>query len=64
MTIRKVMETHPQPTRLDREVLAGCIAECMECAASCTSCADADLAEPDVQEMARCIRLCLDCRLR
>jgi hypothetical protein len=33
----------------------------MQCATACTICADADLAEADVAEMTRCIRLCLDC---
>ena len=61
MTIREVMQSHPQPTRLDLDVLVRCIDECLECGASCTSCADADLAEPDLQELTRCIRLCLDC---
>jgi hypothetical protein len=61
MTFREVVESHPQPTGLDRGALLRCISECLDCAASCTSCADADLAEDDVQEMVRCIRLCLDC---
>jgi len=55
------MDAHPRPSDLDREVLVRCINECIECAAECTSCADADLAEPDVQDMVRCIRLCDDC---
>jgi hypothetical protein len=61
MTFREVVESHPQPTGLDRDVLLRCVSECLDCAASCTSCADADLAEDDVGEMVRCIRLCLDC---
>ena len=61
MTVREIIEGHPQPASLDREVLVRCITECTDCAEICTSCADADLAEPDVQELARCIRLCLDC---
>jgi hypothetical protein len=61
MTVRDMLEAHPGPTTLDRDVLLRCIEECIECAATCTSCADADLAEPDVAEMVRCIRLCLDC---
>jgi hypothetical protein len=61
MTFREVVESHPQPTSLDREALLRCISECLDCAASCTSCVDADLAEDDVREMVRCIRLCLDC---
>ena len=61
MTFQQVFEVHPQPIGLDRAVLLRCVDECLDCAASCTSCADADLAEDDVSEMRRCIRLCLDC---
>ena len=61
MTFQRVFESHPQPTGLDHDVLLRCIAECLDCGASCTACADADLAEDDVKEMLRCIRLCLDC---
>jgi hypothetical protein len=61
MTFQEVIESHPQPTGLDRETLLRCVAECLDCGASCTACADADLAEDDVGEMVRCIRLCLDC---
>jgi len=46
---------------VDRDALVRCIEDCLDCVASCTSCADADLAESDVREMVRCIRLCLDC---
>jgi Domain of Unknown Function (DUF326) len=61
VTVREIIQTHPQPTNLDRAVLIRCIDECSDCADSCTSCADADLAEPDVEDLVRCIRLCLDC---
>ena len=61
VTLREVIEAHPQPTSLDRDALLRCIDECFECAATCTSCADACLSEPDVREMVRCIRLDLDC---
>jgi hypothetical protein len=61
VSVRDIMQTHPQPTGLDRDVLVRCIDECLDCAATCTGCADACLAEPDVQELVRCIRLCLDC---
>ena len=61
MTIRDMLEAHPHSLALDRALLLRCIEECVDCAATCTSCADADLAEPDVAEMVRCIRLCLDC---
>ena len=61
MTVRDVIKTHPKPTGVDHNALLRCIEECLDCTATCTSCADADLAEPDVHEMVRCIRLCLDC---
>jgi hypothetical protein len=58
---REILETHPAPAQLDREVLARCIDECLTCLQSCVACADADLAEDDVARMRRCIRLCVDC---
>src|SRR5262245_11189840 len=59
--VSELLATHPRPSEVDREALARCIAECYDCARSCTICADANLAEEDVAEMRRCIRLCLDC---
>jgi hypothetical protein len=61
VTIREIIQAHPHPTSLDREAIVSCIAECLDCSATCASCADANLAEPDVNELVRCIRLCLDC---
>jgi hypothetical protein len=57
--VTKMLETHPQATA--NEALARCIEQCFACALSCTSCADACLAEEQVQELVRCIRLNLDC---
>ena len=61
MAVRDMLEAHPRPTVLDRDLLVRCIEDCADCATTCTSDADADLAEPGVQEMLRCVRLCLDC---
>src|SRR5262245_24347348 len=61
MTLREIIQAHPQPLSIDPAVLTRCITECSDCAESCTSCADADLAEPDVEDLVRCIRFCLDC---
>jgi hypothetical protein len=58
---KEMLEAHPAPAQLDRDLLAHCIDECLACLQSCTACADANLAEDDVAEMRRCIRLCLDC---
>src|SRR5262245_49738041 len=59
--VSELLATHPRPSEVDRRALARCIAECYDCARSCTICVDANLAEEDVAEMRRCIRLCLDC---
>jgi hypothetical protein len=58
---KEMLEAHPAPAQVDRDLLARCIDECLACLQSCTACADANLAEDDVAEMRRCIRLCLDC---
>jgi hypothetical protein len=57
----QMLEAHPWPGHVDREVLVRCIEACVECSQACTSCADASLGEEDVVDMRRCIRLCLDC---
>lgn len=38
-----------------------CIEACNDCAISCDHCAAACLSEPNVQKMARCIKLDVDC---
>jgi hypothetical protein len=58
---KQMLEAHPWPAQIDREVLADCIDECLACEQSCTGCADASVAEEDVTELRRSIRLCLDC---
>src|SRR3954453_6332741 len=61
MSVEAILRTHPRPLVVDAGVLARCIDECGACAAHCTICADASLAEDDVRDMERCLRLCLDC---
>jgi hypothetical protein len=61
VTFHEIVKLHPRPSEVDRETLLRCIDECLDCAASCTACADASLSEPDVTEMLRVIRLCDDC---
>jgi hypothetical protein len=58
---QQILETHPRGTPIEAGVLVECIDACFDCAQSCTTDADADLAEDDVVSMIRCIRLCLDC---
>jgi hypothetical protein len=60
--MRQMLESHPWPGNVDRDVLARCIEACFECAETCTSCADACLSEKDmIEELRKCIRLDLDC---
>jgi hypothetical protein len=61
MTVQEMIQTHPRPTSLDRDALLRCIDECFDCAATCTSCADACLGEENVVDLVRCIRLNQDC---
>ena len=61
MTFQEIFELHPQPTSLDHDTILRCIEECIDCAASCTACADASLSEHDLEELVRCVRLNLDC---
>jgi Domain of Unknown Function (DUF326) len=55
----EILAAHPQAA--PSEALVRCIEECFACVVACTSCADADLAEEDVEDLRHCIRLCLDC---
>jgi uncharacterized protein DUF326 len=57
--VTKMLDTHPHAT--GNEALARCIEECIACGLTCTSCADACLAEEQVTQLVRCIRLNLDC---
>ena len=40
MSIREMIETHPQPNNIDRDTLVQCIDACFACVATCTSCAN------------------------
>ncbi|GAB4098304.1 four-helix bundle copper-binding protein [Sinomonas halotolerans] len=62
--IEDMIGAHPErggTPGLDREKLAACIRACFESAQACTACADACLAEDAVAELARCVRIDLDC---
>jgi hypothetical protein len=58
---REMLDAGPGPGNLDPDELAAAIDACLDCVQSCTSCADADLAEDDVAELRTCIGLCDDC---
>lgn len=58
---KRMIESHPAGSDLDIDELANCITHCYSCAQTCTTCADACLSEDNLQMLARCIRLNLDC---
>ncbi|WP_313407938.1 four-helix bundle copper-binding protein [Aeromicrobium sp.] len=55
------IDAHPGAIGLDRDLLATCIAACLECAQACTACADACLAEDMVADLRSCITTDLNC---
>jgi hypothetical protein len=58
----QMLDTYPRDFNVDRGLLASCITACYECAQACTACADDCLSEEGKQqELAKCIRLNLDC---
>jgi uncharacterized membrane protein len=61
MIHQDVIKLHPRPGSLDREAARRCIEECLDCAATCTACADDSLGEDDAQGPTRVIRLAVDC---
>ena len=59
--IQEMLKTHRDVQSNIGDALAHCIDECYSCAATCTICADACLAEKTVEQLKQCIRLNLDC---
>ena len=58
---RQMLETYPHELNVDPGVLAATIEALNDCAQACAADADADLSEPNVAELVKCIRLCLEC---
>jgi hypothetical protein len=58
---KEMLEAAPVGAPLSTADLATAIDACLTCFQTCTSCADADLAEPDIDELRTCIALCLSC---
>ena len=57
----QLLESYPRTFNVDARVLAATIDALTDCAQACTADADDDLSEPNVADMVKCIRLCLDC---
>ena len=58
---RQMLDTYPRDFNVDAGVLAATIDSLNDCAQACTADADADLSEPNVAELVKCVRLCLEC---
>jgi hypothetical protein len=58
---RRMLDTYPRTFDVDADVLAAAIDALTECAQACNADNAADLAEHNVADMVKCIRLCLDC---
>jgi hypothetical protein len=58
---RAMLDTYPRTFNVDGELLARVIDAVVECANTCTQCADACLSEQDVASLVKCVRLNLDC---
>ncbi len=57
----QLLDSYPGTFTIDAGVLASTIDALTDCAQACTADADDDLSEPNVAELVKCIRLCLDC---
>jgi Domain of Unknown Function (DUF326) len=58
---RQMLDTYPRAVNVAAALLAAAIDALNDCAQACIADTDADLSEPNVTEMVKCIRLCLDC---
>ena len=58
---REMLRAIGRPGSFEDEELAAAIDACADSELTCTACADADLGEDDVAEMAYCIQLCITC---
>jgi Domain of Unknown Function (DUF326) len=58
---KQLIDTVPGGVALGAEAVAAAVDACLSCLQSCTTCANADLAEDDVADMRVCIARCLTC---
>jgi hypothetical protein len=56
-----MLDASPSGVPLDPEAAGAAIDACLQCSQTCTSCADADLAEANIAELRACIASCLTC---
>jgi len=58
---RQILDTYTLDPRLDRGILGDTIDALNDCIQACVVDTDADLSEPDLADMVKCVRLCLHC---
>jgi hypothetical protein len=58
---KEMLDAVPTDVQLSIEAIAAAIDASLRCVQTCTSCADADLAEDDIDDMRACIAHCLNC---
>jgi hypothetical protein len=58
---RQMLEASKARTDLDLDAVAAAIDACLACEQACTGCANANLAEDELEPLRRCIALCTDC---
>ena len=61
MNAQKMLTTHPSANGQNLDAIASLVEAAFDCAQTCTSCADACLAEDMVGDLRYCIRQDLDC---
>jgi len=57
----QLLDSYPRTFNIDARVLTATIDALTDCAQACTADADNVLSEPNVADLVKCIRLCLDC---
>ena len=58
---REILDASPSGVPLGVTAVAAAIDACLNCFQACTSCADANLAEDNIDDMRTCIAACLNC---
>ena len=58
---RQMLDASPVAVQLGADEVAAAIDSCLTCLQACISCANSDLAEPDVEEMRTCVAIDQNC---
>jgi hypothetical protein len=58
---KEILDAVPTGVPLNTDEIAAAIDACLSCVQTCTTCANADLAEEDIDELRICAALCITC---